>query len=187
MDWFKKSILPSSGLESLLMNLSPVAKYRLLSIRARLAVALVCVERFCRISGLEHPELAAFFVHLWELPVMDNFPVWDSRKDPLTEAGLGDPFSPAIISMISVAGVAEPTFRKLIESTVEIVYSSAYAATDDEGSLSQLEEVLRITSGAGVSAPSAQPFSSSTFAEREGWGTPLPRHTVEQWRHANVL
>lgn len=167
------------------MSVSSVSVYRSLSLKARLAVALVCFERFCAKAGLHHPELTVFFEHMWALPSADSFPAWDSHKDGLVGVGLGDPFSPAIISLLDVSGVPQHTLRELLMHTVEIVFGSAYGQSDDTGSLQDLEAVLRITSGAGVVPPPAQSFSSSLFSEREGWGAPVSPQTATAWRYSS--
>jgi hypothetical protein len=160
----------------------PVKKYRALSLRGRLAVALVCFERHCVAKGLQHDMLDAFVTHMWEYPCIESFPAWASNDTDLVCVGLGDPFPNAMASYLDSVGEEQEDFRRLVESCVEIVYGSAYSAADDKGSLQDLEKVISITSESGVTPPPAKPFMISLFADDHGWGTCLSAEQRDAWR-----
>jgi hypothetical protein len=160
-----------------------VGEYSLLSLPARVAVALHCFEGYCRAKGLRHYLIDTFLNHMWELPVIASFPEWESRNGDLVDAGLGDPFPQEIVTLLRSVGASEEEFRRLVQSTVEIIYSSAYAASDNAGSLRFLGEVLHIASGLGVAPPPAQPFLMSLFADNYGWGMRISREQRDAWRH----
>jgi hypothetical protein len=167
------------------MSASSAETYRSLSLKARLAVALYCVERFCEATGLQHPKLASFLNHMWELPSCTSFPNWDSRKDDLVLAGLGDSIPADIVSVLSSVDVPEQSFRQLVENVVEIAYGSAYGRSDHEGSLRHLDEVFRIVALAGITPPPAEPFASPALPDDQCWGTVSPQRR-DEWRfHPN--
>ncbi len=166
------------------MSTSTAADYRALSLRARFAVALRAVEGFCAAKSLAGPQFTAFFDHLWELPAVDSFPDWESHHDDLLAFGLGDPLPLDVAPSLRSASVPEDVFRQLIEHTVEVIYGSAYGASDDAGSLHELAEVLRICQAAGVPAPPARLFAGSLFADRHGWGVRLSPQQRDHWRFA---
>lgn len=159
-----------------------VNDYRNLSLRARVSVALLCFERYCQAKGLQHPMIYTFLDQMWELPCMTSFPDWESHKCELIHVGIGDPFPCEIADLLTSAGISEQEFRKILESTVEIIYGSAYAKSDDDGSLRFLGLVFDITSSVGVSPPSAQPFLTSLFSDRHGWGVRLSPDQRDEWR-----
>jgi hypothetical protein len=151
---------------------------------ARLAVALRCVEDFCAVKALAAPSLTKFFDHMWELPVMESFPAWEDDNEELVAYGLGDPLPAEFSPLLAAAEVSEDLFQNLIGATVEIIYCSAYGASDDARSLRYLDEVLRITAAAGVTPPPARLFSDSLFADRHGWGQRISSQQRDPWRFA---
>jgi hypothetical protein len=160
------------------------SSYRPLSLPGRLAVALRCVEDYCALKALTAPVLTKFFDHMWALPLTESFPDWDSGEDELVASGLGDPLPPEISPLLLAAQIPEELFQDLISSTVEIIYSSAYGASDDPGSLKYLHKVLRITSAEGVTPPPARLFLDSLFADRHGWGHRISLQQRDRWRLA---
>ena len=166
------------------MSTSSDADYHALSLLARFAVALRAVEDFCAAKSLAGPRFTAFFDHLWELPTLDSFPEWESYHDDLLAFGLGDSLPVDVAPLLRSASVPEDVFRPLIEHTVEVIYDSAYGASDDAGSLRELSEVLRICQAADVPVPAAQLFAGSLFADGHGWGMRLSPQQRDHWRFA---
>lgn len=156
--------------------------YRELSLRGRVAVALLCFERYCRAKGLRHPMIDEFLDRMWEVPCIESLPDWESRPCALVHAGLGDSFASEFADLFERDKRLEREFRELLESTVEIIYCSAYGKGDDEGSLRFLDEALGICAKAGVTPPPTQGFAGSLFAEREGWGKRLSTEERDEWR-----
>lgn len=135
-------------------------------------------------KALAAPSLTKFFDHMWALPVADSFPDWEEDNEELVAYGLGDPLPPEISPLLRAAQVPEELFLNLVGATIEIVYSSAYGASDDSGSLKYLHEVLCITSAAGVTPPPARLFLDSLFADKHGWGNRISLQQRDQWRFA---
>jgi len=159
-----------------------IKDYQELSLAARMAIALLCFERYCQAKGLRHPSIATFLDHMWELPCSRSFPDWESRNCELVHVGLGEAFPCEILELLTSVGVSEQEFRELLGCTVEIVYGSAYAKSDDTGSLQFLDRVFRITSSAGVLPPPVAPFLISLFADGHGWGAVLSSKQRDGWR-----
>src|SRR5262245_7520637 len=118
--------------------------YREVSLRARVAVALLCFDRYCQAKGLRHALIHEFVERMWELPCIESLPDWESLPCALVHAGLGDSFPPEFADLFERDKILRREFRELLESTVEIVYCSAYGKGDDEGSLRFLDRVLHI-------------------------------------------
>jgi len=156
--------------------------YREVSIAARVAVALLCFERYCQAKRLRHPLIDTFLDRMWELPCIESLAEWEARPCELVHAGLGDSFSPEVVDLLGPDKVFRKEFRELLESTVEVVYCSAYGKGDDEGSLRFLNRVLCICSAASISPPPVEPFSMSLFAENDGWGKRLSTEQRDAWR-----
>jgi hypothetical protein len=161
-----------------------VYSYRPLSLPARLAVALRCVDDFCTVKALAAPALTKFFDHMWSLPVTESFPDWEEDNEELVAYGMGDPLPPEIALLLLKAQIPEELFLDLLSSTLVIVYSSAYGASDDAGSLRYLQRVLRITMAEGVTPPPVKLFLDSLFADRHGWGQRISLQQRDQWRAA---
>jgi hypothetical protein len=153
-----------------------------LSLRARLAVALVCFDLYCQAKRLRHPMLNDFLERMWELPCINSLRDWESRPCVLVHAGLGDSFPQEFEDLFHRDKLLKREFRELLESTVEIIYCSAYGKGDNAASLRFLDRVLRICSGANVPPPSVEPFSMSLFADDHGWGKRLSTAERDAWR-----
>jgi hypothetical protein len=156
--------------------------YRKLSLIARTAVALVCFERYCQTKGLRHPMIDAFLNQMWELPCIKSLPDWESHNCELVHFALGDPLPREMLEALNSAGISEGEFRQLVENCVEIFYCSAYAASDNAGSLQALDQVLCVTSNVGVTPPPVQPFLLSLFDDAHGWGKKLSPDQRDGWR-----
>lgn len=164
-----------------------ISSYAKLSLPARLAVALHCFERYCRAKGLRHGLIDTFIERLWELPCALRFADWEKPLPQLVhvafEVGRGEAFPNEILDLLASAGVLEKEFGQLLVSTVDIIYGSAYGASNDVGSLKSLELVLCVATSVGVAPPPAQPFLISLFGVRHGWGLVLDPNQRDIWRH----
>ncbi len=155
--------------------------YSELSVVARAAVALLCFERYCQAKGLRHSTIDTFLNHMWDLPSIRSSG-WVSRECVLVGVGLGGVF-PRELSDLLAPGCAtlEEEFKKLIESTVDIIYGSLQAMP--AGSLVDLNRVLAIMEDAGVVPPPSQPFMTSLYVEGDGWGPQLTATERDRWRY----
>src|SRR5262245_59029382 len=106
-----------------------------LSLRARLALALHLFRAYCDRRRISHPEIDRFAEHLWEFIGLygdpEAFGRWVKREPPLTQAGLGDPLPAAVAEALTEAGVTQGEFRRALECTSEVLYTSMYAAASE--------------------------------------------------------
>ena len=137
---------------------------------------------------MAHPDIDAFLHDLWEFPVAistELFIAWESDHPHLVNAGLGDEFSDDFQSALNKRQISGRDFRHIIESLVEIVFSSFYGASQDQQSLDDLYKVINATAPFGVSPPPPDLFSKSLFVDNHGWGKPLSSAERDEWRFAN--
>jgi hypothetical protein len=158
-----------------------------LSLTARFAVALHCFGRYCQAHGLQSPEIDVFLDEMWQFPCATDFADWERRRPPLVDVALGDPFSPSLQQRLSQARVAPLEFRKLLSSTVEIVFGSLYGTADYHGSLAHLAAVIGIAAKARIAPPPPATFSNSLYEERHGWGPRLSPRERDRWRYQAYL
>lgn len=159
-----------------------------LSLRARLAVALICFELYVEKRDLSWPELSQFIESMWELPCVSNFVTWDKTDLPLLRyVGLGDPIEkdfPEFTRYLNEKGVSTSEVSELIQCTTEIIYSSAYGATDDSGSQKFVEKIVDVCMQWGARLPPLGIFSISAFSENDGWSTPISTGQRDEWRNS---
>jgi hypothetical protein len=158
---------------------------RQLSLTARLAVALICFERYCRAHQLTAPEITMFLDYLWDFPIIDgplSFQAWQRQQPDLVTVGLGGDIPDAYLVWLQDAGISSDTFHQLVEHTVEIIYGSFYAAADDEEAGIHLQHVLTITEQNENISALLSDFSQSRFADRQGWGIPVAKKERDSWR-----
>jgi hypothetical protein len=161
-----------------------------LSIAARLAIALCCVESYCRVRRLHHPEIDAFLEHLWEFPSLrpgKAFGEWERRMPGLVSAGLGCEYPAGFGDFLAAQKTSESDFRSLLRDTAEIVFWGAHGEVDDLQSRQFLLEVVEAVSQNGVQPPPVSLFAESRWRDGNSWGIPVPHETVLQWRQLSTL
>ena len=77
-------------------------------------------------------------------------------------------------------------FRHIIESLIEIVFSSFYGASQDHQSIDFLRKVITDTAHFDVTPPPSDLFAASLFVDNNGWGKPLSITERDQWRFADA-
>ena len=115
----------------------------------------------------------------------DNFIEWDSDHADLVYVGLGDPFPDGFESFLQLHNVSPVEFHELLCSLVEIIFGSFYGAPNDASSMCNLQSVIQITGHYGISPPSVDLFSSSSFNDHHGWGNPASAQQRDTWRFLN--
>jgi hypothetical protein len=158
---------------------------RQLSLTARLAIALICFERYCRAHQLAAPEIQVFLDYLWDFPIVDgplSFQAWERQQPDLVTVGLGGDIPDTYLAWLHDAGISSATFRRLVEHTVEIIYGSFYAAAADDEAHVHLQQVLTITEQNKHISALLPLFPQSRFVDGHGWGNPLSETERDEWR-----
>jgi hypothetical protein len=126
--------------------------------------------------------------HLWEFLALPagggGFEAWRNREPRLTHVGLGEEFPPGFDSVLRVAGVSNEEFRQVLACTTEVLYSSMYAAADEEGSRRYLSELASVAESVGVEWPDMNCFAGSKWSDDYGWGQRPTKHELTEWRRA---
>src|SRR5690348_15787878 len=138
-----------------------VADASALSLLARLGVALCCFEGYCRAVALQTKSVQDFLSYMWEWPLMmapRQFEEWETKRTSLVEFGLGEQLPEDLEDVLRQKGIDLDEFRNLVEGTVEIIWGSFYAASDDRGSLRELSRVVAICERRGIQPPSLEVF-----------------------------
>lgn len=169
---------------------APISEYTALSLTARLAIGLHCFTDYCQARGLKHTEIDAFLDDLWGFPLAitspEAFTEWEDEHPHLVEVGLGDEFSDEFQAALRHQNISPQELRHIIESLIEIVFSSFYGASQNQQSLDSLCSVIAATSGFGVTPAPPHLFAASVFADNHGWGKPLTESMRDQWRFGGV-
>jgi hypothetical protein len=162
-----------------------------LSLIARLCLSLCCFERYCQARDLACESIRGFVEYMWEWPLRmstpDAFSDWQEKATELVETGLGDPPPVDVAARLQEKGVDPIEFRKLVESTVEIIWGSFFAASDNEGSLEHLAQVVSICKRWGLAIPPVSAFVESRFTDRNGWGARATPDQRDRWKRLAVL
>src|SRR5262249_4689743 len=143
---------------------------------------------YCHRRGLDHPEIDRFVNHLWEFMALPadggGFDPWEKRQPALMGVGLGDDFPPGFDSVLKSAGESGAEFRQVLESATEVLYSSMYAATDEEGSRRYLFWLGSVAESVGVVWPDMRCFSGSKWSDCHGWGKRPSEQEIVEWKSA---
>ena len=110
------------------------------------------------------------------------FEEWEAKRPALVETGLGDQIPGDVGVVLQQRGIDEVEFRTLVENTVEIIWSSFFGASDNEGSLRHLSRVISICGRRGIRPPPLEVFAESRFDEEQGWGCRLSIEQRNRWR-----
>jgi hypothetical protein len=153
-----------------------------ISFRARQVVAAICLDRFCTKYGVSHPSFSQFIEHLWGFATVSGpgaFVEWDRGFGKLEVTGLGDPIPDK--SLAGVPGSIRHDLEILVESASEIVMCDAYGAATDASNV-HLRAIFDVLRRHRVSIPDLAPFAASPAQEMNGWGAPVSREVLDQWR-----
>jgi hypothetical protein len=164
-----------------------LSEVALLSLTARLGVALHLFAGYCRRRGLDHPELVRYIEHMWSFAALpdrgDGFEEWEVGRPALVETGLGYEYPEGFQAHLAATGVPEPEFRAALMHTTEVLYGSLWAAADDAGSLRDMGELAAIALRAGAAWPDLSAFADSRWFGG-GWGGRLRPEQLARWRSA---
>lgn len=157
---------------------------RELSLTARLAIALHCLERYCEKFELHHVEIDAFLDDLWEFPLVDErrWNEWEQGHPQLVGAALGDAWPAGFKEFLNAHHIDPESFRELLSNVAEIVFGSFYGAAEDVPSMEYLLAVLKVAEQSGIRPPPSRCFADSRFAHCHGWGKKLTAPERDAWR-----
>jgi hypothetical protein len=158
----------------------------MLSLRARLGIALDLFHRYCARRGLAHPEIDRYLDYLWEFIGFygdpEPFRHWLDREPALVQAGLQDVLPPGVIAVSEAAGVPEAEFRQALESCTEVLYTSLFAAANEALSRSFLLKLAHAVNPHGIWLPDLRRFAGSRWADDSGWGHRPTPEELARWR-----
>lgn len=160
---------------------------REISIRGRLAIALHCFASACQSRGLlDHPEVQLLIDQMWKAvgPEGANFPKWDETKPLLVCVGLGDEFPPDFLAFLEAKGVDKTEFRSFVGNVVEIVFSNAYGASNNDRTLNFLTAAVELAHRWDCQCPDPKRFVTSRWADKHGWGNILSKEELADWRRS---
>lgn len=166
---------------------------RQLSLTARQAVALLCLDRYCDKFGLHHPAITAYLDDLWEYPLVDQsrWSQWYNNHPALVETAtqfdMGYELEEinwpnGFVEFLRSHGKEPDRFLLLIGSITEIVFGSFYSAVVEQDSWERLCQALKITEAAGIVTPPASAFQASLVGDDHGWGKRITKEQRDSWR-----
>lgn len=159
---------------------------RNLSLTARMAIALLVFERFCKENKIEFEQIKDLSDYLWQWPLIDGpdqFKSWESSRPELVNYALGDEASTYILSALSAINIEESRFRNVVGGLVEILWSSFWGAAENELSLKSLSNVL--SSSQLEKFPTLTPFKFSLYSDMNGWGKKVEKEDRDFWRYSD--
>ncbi len=154
-----------------------------LSLTARMAIALVVFERYCKNHNIEGKLISEFLDHLWKWPLIDGpdqFEPWEKTRPELVNYGLGDEANSELLSILNEANVEEFAFRDIVTSIVEILWGNFWGGSEDEPSMQAFHTVINRSKVSPL--PCLTPFKFSLFRDGSGWGEKLSIEDCSYWR-----
>lgn len=156
-----------------------------LSLTARMAIALLTFEIFCKENDLQIDQIKEFSDYLWQWPLIDGpdqFEPWQKSRPELVNYGLGDEASNELLNELELRGLCEHRFRNIVGSLVGILWSSFWGVSEDEFSLKNLRNVISSCKIEPLPLPVLTPFRFSLFSDEGGWGKKLTMEDRDFWR-----
>jgi hypothetical protein len=160
---------------------------RVLSLSARLGLALRLFASYCRQRGLSrHPEITAYINYMWEFLALPGagvgFNEWVNAEPVLVSTGVGSSYLPDFESFLATKGASESEFRLALECTTEVLYGSLYGAANEPESWQYFCQLCEQVAPLGISLPDTQPFMGSLWSDGHGWGKKATPEELIAWR-----
>jgi len=156
---------------------------RKLSLTARMAIALLVFERFCKENQIRVSLVSELSDYLWKWPLIDGpdqFEPWESSRPELANYGLGDEASKELLKALNEAEIEESRFRNIVAGLIEILWGSFWGGAENELSMEALTTVL--ISSKIDQLPALTPFKFSLFSDMSGWGEKISVEDRDFWR-----
>ena len=156
-----------------------------LSLTARLAIALLIFEKYCKNHKLKDSLIDDLSDYLWKWPLIDGveqFNSWEQSRPQLVNFGLGDEASDKLKSILEFSDVNQSAFRGIVSNIVEILWVSFWGAAEDDLSIQALSTVIKSSKLSIL--PPLTPFKFSQFCDGNGWGKKVFKEDCDFWRHS---
>lgn len=160
---------------------------RALSLKARLAICLHCLESYCTLKRLEHTAIDGFLDYYWRAIEKPRFEDWffishhEGSRELLFVRSAQDDLKPDFVEFLQSHQVPVAEFHALLCNTAEIIENSMFTEVDEAGSRANVMAVLSLVRAAGVTPPDLSKFANSPF-ERKALGRPLSTEEFQVWR-----
>ena len=147
----------------------------------RVAVALVCFERFCGQFEISHQDLSRFSEHLWGVTSVNpsTWVRWANAFDDM-------PFLSGELKGVAILGDAVPAhlaheFAVLLRAVFETTEATWYCG-NTAGTVDALLLVHTILDKHGVPRPDPMRFALDSAARTDRWGPEPDAQTLRTWR-----
>jgi hypothetical protein len=164
--------------------------YEALSVRARLAAALLAVESWLRAYRLDDAEIGAVLDHMWQYLTVtyETLGAWYEfyelqEPEELLAAIDEEPLPRRAALICEDQGIPAVELAMLLADVVNMVYDELFGAVNLQHSLERLRRVEALAARSGISLPSAQLFSIPGLMAQDGhgWGR-VTAAQVANWR-----
>jgi hypothetical protein len=160
-----------------------------LSIRRRLACALVGFEIWAAVTEVSSADLDSFLDHMWQWLAVEGstFQDWYSYDAPLLGAlHANNAFPTEFESVCRQRAVDFKAVRSALVSLKNTVDGNLFGATDVSATESNFEAVASFFGSVGVTQPVESTFGrlSESDYERDAWGKQLSRAELATWRRS---
>jgi hypothetical protein len=151
--------------------------YEALSVRARLAAALMTVESWLRAYRLDDAGISAVLEHMWQWLTVTSktFGAWyefyEVQGPEVLLAAIDDEGLPRRVALICEdQGVPATDLAMLLADVVNLVYDDLFGAVNLQHSLERLRRVEAVAARSYIELPSAKRFSVPGLKKRDGHG-----------------
>lgn len=151
-----------------------------LSTREKQAYGALCMHRFCKAKGIEHPCIDELIEHLLSILISSPLDGWERKGAALELSGRGDPIPDALEKQL--ADDVRKDFARLVYFVVEIGFGDMYGAPTMKP-LNDLLRCLEILDAHGVERPDINELFNDRMPRGEDapvWGETFSEERYEQ-------
>jgi hypothetical protein len=143
-----------------------------MSIRARVALGITCLEKLCAEWGLLSGKMPDLLAALWGFTSSDRLDEWDGRVAAFVPETASELL--VVIDQEFVAPQRLELLLEMLKAVHAIGGENLYGGFVSEFTREPTERALELMSKAQVPTPNVTPFAKSTVLECGGWGRPRP-------------
>jgi len=144
----------------------------LLSIRARTALAVTCLERVCEAWSLRNEELRELTRLLWQFTSAERLDSWDGQLAAAMPQDL-DELEP-LVAGTPLSDEQKGQLLSLLHDLSEVAGGNLFGGFHSEFTRTPLLKVVRMLDELQIPPPVLRPFTRSSVLESGGWGHPRP-------------